>query len=121
MNREKTREDYRNIREEDLCDCEDCRLFYRTFASSYPEVSSYLETLGIDARKPLETMPLFRNEEGVMVYCGPQYVIMGSPGDFEKTEVGGVSFKVTDSHPYTGIDEEHFVIELSEIDLKEAV
>lgn len=119
MNREKTREYYRSMKDEDLCDCEDCRLFYRTFRSSYPEVSAYLETLGVDAEKPLDTIPLCRNEKGYMMYCGPQYVIMGSSDDLEKKEIGGVSFEVTDSHPYTAIDEEHFVIELSLIELKD--
>ena len=41
--------------------------------------------------------------------------------DFKAAVVSGVDIDMADSHPVTGIEEEHFVIEISPIKLKWAI
>jgi len=117
MNKEKTIAYYQSMTEEDLCSCEDCIRFYRNIRTAYPKLASYLKALGIDIEKPLDTMPVCPDGKGSFIYAGPQYVILGSPDDFQETSIDGVSLNIEDSHPDPGLDEEYFVIECSEIDL----
>ena len=55
--------------------------------------------------------------EGKILYLCVQYVVMGDPDDFKKTEVEGVIIDLADSHPYIEMDERFFVMELNEIKL----
>ena len=71
----------------------------------------------MDIQKPFETIPIGPAEE-IMYYAGAQYVIMGPSDDFKDTLIDDVRISVTDSHPMTEIDEDHFVIEISSICLK---
>ena len=71
----------------------------------------------MDIEKPFEAIPI-GPDNGIMFYSGAQYVIMGSPEDFKESSMGDVRMFITDSHPMTDIEEDHFVIELSPIYLK---
>ena len=111
-----TREYYDSLREEDICDCIYCRNYIRKIRSSYPLLSSYLDSLDIDIEKPYETVPL-EPYEGKIVYAGVMYMVMGDPKEFRKVSIEGVNIDITDSYPYTDMKEEHYVIELDEISL----
>ena len=114
MDRERTREYYLQLSEQDICDCEYCRNYVAVVRRAYPGLAEYLCGLGVDIEKPFETMPL-QSYDGVMVYACVQYVVIGSPDGFTDTVVDGVSISIADSHPTTDIGEEQFVIELDEI------
>ncbi len=73
--------------------------------------------MGADIEKPFEAIPI-GPENGIMFYSGVQYIIMGSADDFKETSVGDVQIIITDSHPMTDIEDDHFVIEVSPIFLK---
>jgi len=115
----KTREYYESLEKSDLCQCESCRYFYKEIKRRYPAVSSYLEKIGVDIAKPLELWAVSLDECGKtddgsnFLYPDAQYVVMGDTDGFSGCEVDGVMISVTGCHPETGIDTEHFVIELS--------
>ena len=116
MDRKRTEEYYKALGADDLCDCAYCRNYYKEIKSAYPALDEYLQSLGIDIEKPFEAMPL-EPYEGFLEYSGVQYVVLGSPSGFEETAVGNVHIVIADSHPMTGIEEEHFVIEAYPITL----
>lgn len=118
MNIGKTKEFYRNFQKQDLCDCAYCRNYIHEVKPAYPELSEYLERLGVDIEKPLETMPLEPDGSGYIEYAGPQYIVCGKPDDFVKTAIGSVYVDLAGSHPSTGMEAPHFVIELYPIRLK---
>ncbi len=117
MNIEKTKKYYDDLTDADICDCEYCRNYVREVKAAYPELTGYLEKIGADIEKPFEAIPVCP-ADGVMFYSGVQYVVMGTADDFNETYVGDVRIFITDSHPMTDIEEEHFVIEISPIYLK---
>ena len=114
----KTRQYYGQLTDEDICNCAYCRNYVQKIRSSYADLAGYLDDLGADIEKPLEVIPI-GPENGVMLYSGAQYVVMGSSDDFKDTSIGDVRLFVTDAHPMTDIEEEHFVIEISPIYLAE--
>ena len=116
MNVERTRWYYNQLTDADICDCLYCRNYVREIRAAYPALAAYLDQRGADIAKPFETIPV-GPADGVMLYSGAQYVLMGSSDDFEETSIGDVKVWVTDSHPMTDIEEEHFVIEISHIRL----
>jgi len=117
MNIKKTKQYYHQLTNEDICDCAYCRNYVKEIRSSYTDLADYLGDLGIDIEKPFEAVPV-GPENGIMFYSGVQYVVMGSADDFKETSIGDVSMFITDSHPMTDIQENHFMIEISPIYLK---
>ena len=114
MDIEKTRRYYARLTDADVCDCAYCRNYVKEIRAAYPELDAYADQLGIDLEKPLETIPV-EPAEGRILYSGAQYVVLGAADEFGETSVRNVRVFVADSHPMTGIAEEHFVIELSPI------
>lgn len=115
-----TKNYYRALDDASLCSCEYCRNYRKEVQGAYPELSDYLAGLGVDVRKPFETMPL-EPHEGTIEYISAQYVVMGNAADFKGGDACGVHIGIADSHPMTGIGEEHYVIEISPMKLKWAV
>ena len=117
MNTEKTRQYYRQLTEADRCDCTYCQNYIKEIKAAYPKLTVYLDQLGVDIEKPFEAIPV-GPADGVMLYSGVQYVVLGTEDGFKETEIGGVQVFVTNSHPMTDIKENHFVIEIAPISLK---
>ena len=117
MDIRKTRAYYDQLTKEDICDCAYCRNYVKEVRHSYKELADYLDELGADIEKPFEAIPI-GPQDGRMFYSGVQYVLMGSADDFKKTTIGDVSVCIADSHPMTGIEEDHFVIEIFPVFLK---
>ena len=69
------------------------------------------ERLGVDIEKPFEVLPLDETAE-YMEYLAVQYVVIGSAEGFQENTLEGMDVSVTDSHPMTNIEEDHFVIEI---------
>ena len=120
MDLEKTRIFYSRIAPRDLCGCAYCQNYSRRIRAAYPEAAAYLAGLGVDIEKSLETLPLEPDGSGSLEYAGAQYIVLGSPNDFTKTAVGPILADLAGAHPSTGVEEAHFVIELSPIRLKGA-
>ena len=114
MNKEKTKQYYDHITAADICDCEYCQNYVREVKAAYPELVEFLNSIGVDIEKPFEAIPV-GPVNGKMLYSGAQYVIMGTADVFKETSVGDVRIFITDSHPMTEIEEDHFVIEISPI------
>ena len=117
----KTKEYYTAIADTELCDCTYCRNYRLQIKSAYPDVAEYLMTLGIDIQKPFETSPLEPDENGMLEYCCCQYIVFGSCKPEYHHRIGDVEFRVATSYPGTGIEQEHFVIELSPICLRSVI
>ena len=114
----KTTEYYRSIAENSLCDCAYCRSYRLQVKSAFPEVSEYLDSLGIDIEKPCETSPLEPDENCMLEYCCCQYIAFGTCNSEYNYRIDNVEFRIATSYPSTGIEQEHFVIELYPVHLK---
>lgn len=101
-----------------ICKCDYCQNYIKEIKHSYPLLADYLQSIGVDIEKPFETMPLEPDEEGYIEYIGVQYIVLGSKDSFEPTIVSDVEIGITESHPRTNVEDEHFVIELQPIRLK---
>ena len=71
MNIRKTENYYKTLREDDLCDCDYCKNYYKEIKASYPLLAEYLEGIGVDIEKPFEAMPL-EPYEGYIEYMAVQ-------------------------------------------------
>ena len=118
MDIKKTKEFYRQIKSDDLCNCTYCKNYIREIKSTYPKVSEYLSRLGVDIEKPFETMPLEPDKSGDIEYICSQYIVCGTPDDFMKVMVDSISVDIAKSHPEATTEEVHFVIEIYPIRLK---
>lgn len=113
-----TRDYYNSITDSALCNCGYCRNYRLQIKSVLPEVATYLEALGIDIEKPFETSPLEPDENGTLEYCGCQYIVFGSCDPEYRHRIGDVEIRIATSYPSTGIEQEHFVLELFPVRLK---
>ena len=118
INVEQTKKYYKDIKQEDLCDCNYCKNYYLQVKDAYPKVAEFLDSIGIDIEKPFETSPLEPDEHGMLEYCICQYIVIGSaPSELSK-EIENVKIDISDSHPSTDLIQEHFVIDIYPICLK---
>ena len=113
-----TRDYYNFITDSTLCDCAYCRNYRLQIKSALPEVATYLDSFGIDIEKPFETSPLEPDENGTLEYCGCQYIVFGSCDPEYRHRIGDVEIRIATSYPSTGIEQEHFVLELYPVQLK---
>lgn len=118
MNAEKTKQYYDHLTDKDICRCAYCQNYVRKIRSAYPKLAGFLDGMGVNIEKPFEAIPVgFVNE--MMLYSGVQYVIIGSADDFRQVSIDNADIFITDSHPMTDVKEDHFVIEISPVLLKQ--
>ena len=118
VNISETKKYYHSITEASLCDCGYCRSYRLQVRSEYPKVASYLETFGIDITKPYETSAMEPDDKGILEFGCCQYVVFGNCAMDYHYKIDEVEFRVATSYPGTGIEQEHFVIELFPIKFK---
>lgn len=118
VNFERTKQYYKELKEEELCTCDYCKNYYLHIKSTYPELSLYLQQLGVDIEKPFEVYPVDPGENRKMFYLMSQYVVFGTcPKDYHH-QIGTVTIELGTSYPSTRIEEEHFVLDLYSIELE---
>ena len=108
---DKTAAFYQALTLDDLCSCNYCRNLRRHIKDSYPALSGWFHSFGIDIEKATETTPLEKDEQGYMEYGGCQYVAFGACEMTYQHQVGSVTIRKANSYPSTGISEPHFVLE----------
>lgn len=118
MNKERTRNYYKELVVIELCQCDYCLNYYEEVEKEYPELAQYLDELGIDIQKPFETMPLEVDKDGFIEYIGAQYIVFGNDLKFNESKIEDAKIYIETSHPSTVISEKHFVIEVSPIRLR---
>ena len=118
MSIEETREFYRDY--DEICDCAYCRNYIREIKKAYPDLTSYLEKIGVDIEKPFETSP-GEPENGYLEYLGAQYIIIGNKDDFRKVKLGEVIIDLAKDFPDPGINDEYYVIEIYPIKLNRTI
>ena len=109
---------YSSINPESLCSCQYCVTYRLMIRSSYPFLAAWLDSLGVDIEKPLETSPLEQNMQGQTEYCGCQYIMYGSCDDGFECRIADVTLRKSHSHPGTGVSDPHFVLEFFPIRLQ---
>ena len=72
----------------------------------------WLDKYGVDIENPFEVMSLEPDKSGILDYIGVQYIVFGNFKNDNSYYVGDFNIKIADSHPDTGISEEHFVLEV---------
>ncbi len=111
INKEKTTEYYKTYKP---CSCYDCRNYCEQIKEVYPEVCVLLESFGIDPLKPFELIPFDKDKN--IEYVGCMYVVFGIIEDNYSNKIKDVKFQINKvHHPYTGINEEHFVLDFGTI------
>ena len=113
-----TKDYYYSITDSSLCDCGYCRSYRLQVKSAFPKVAAYLDSLGIDIEKPFETSPLEPDENGMLEYCCCQYIAFGKCEPEYHHRIGDVEFRIATSYPGTGIEQDHFFMEMFPIQLK---
>ena len=116
MNIERTREYYRHLTNDDLCQCDYCKNYVKEIKAAYPEVAKYLDSIGIDIEKPFETMPI--EIEDMIEYTAVQYIVMGNREGFQQHRIGDVEIDIANNHPFSNISDEHFILEIFPVFLK---
>ena len=101
MNIDENKKYYDNIAREHLCQCVYCQNFLDEIKTTYPDVSEYLMTLGVDIEKPFEVFLPSDPTNGIMDYDGVQYLIAGDRDGFNETSIGDILLYITDSFPYS--------------------
>ena len=114
----RTKAYYNSITETALCECAYCRSYRLQVKSAFPKIAEYLYSFGIDIEKPFETSPLEPDENGMLEYCCCQYIAFGTYNHEYHYRIDNIEFRIATSYPSTGIEQEHFVIELYPVQLK---
>lgn len=115
---EKTKHYYSTLKKGSLFDCKYCENYYLQIKREYPNVATYLASLGIDIEKPFETNLLEPDENGILEYCCCQYIVFGDYSNTYSHKIDDVYFRIASSYPSTEIKENHFVLEFYPIKLK---
>lgn len=92
------------------CHCKYCKNYYDNIQSMYPEICSYLDSLGIDVMRPWELSPGEPDENNIIEYIC-QYVVFGDCKEDYSHKINDVEFYISKTYPSTNIDDNHFVIE----------
>lgn len=99
----------------DICKCDACQNYIKTVIEEYPKLHEYLCSIGVDIYKPLEIFWLENHHNHTIYYEGVQYAVIGKwENDFFFQFASHSIFKAA-NHLSTGIKEEHFVIDISDI------
>ena len=114
---ERTKAYYSSLSQSELCDCDCCLLYYAKSAEAFPELSVWLHQYSADITKPFEAMSIDPDENGIVEYIGVQYVIFGACSEDFCDNVGEAEIRLAQSCPDTGIEEKHFVLEISTLRL----
>ena len=108
----KTREYYNSLSSGLLCDCDYCKLYYAKSRKEFSELALWLDKYGVEMEKPLGVISIEPDESGMLDYIGVQYIVFGTFSNYNSYYVGDFNIKIADSHPNTGISDEHFVLEV---------
>ena len=72
----------------------------------------WLDKYGVNIENPFADMSLEPYERGTLNYIGAQYTVFDNFTNDNSNYVEDFNIKIADSHPDTGISEEHFVLEV---------
>lgn len=113
---QKTKEYYQsNLK---VCNCDACQNYIKSVAEAYPELITYLKSIGIDYKKPFETFWLENRKNQTIYYEGIQYIVFGEWNKDFMFEKAGHRISCASNHPTTSITDKHFVIDIDDIVLK---
>ena len=105
INITKTKEYYNAITDDALCNCSYCHSYRLQVKSAYSRIAAYLDSFGVNIEKPFETSPLEPDENGMLAYCGCQYIVFGTCESEYCYRIDDVEIRVATSYPSTGIDQ----------------
>lgn len=109
---------YKQLSEDDLCNCAYCKNYIQEVKRTYPMLSEYLLSLGVDVEKPFEVMSLEPDENGDIEYPIVQYLVCGNTDNFEDKVIEDITIDISKLHPSSTFAEEHFIIDVYPIKLR---
>lgn len=112
---EKTKKFYREYN--DVCSCDACQNFSCIVKNTYPELDTYLQGIGVDITKPFETIWFVKRESKHVEHSVSQYIVFGSWENDTSFMNGLHQISKSESHPSTRVDDNHFVIDITNINL----
>ena len=72
----------------------------------------WLDKYGVNIETSFADMSLEPYESGTLNYIGAQYTVFDNFTNDNSNYVEDFNIKIADSHPNTGISDEHFVLEV---------
>lgn len=90
MNIKNTQKYYEEMENSELCQCDYCVNYVQEIKKSYPLLAKHLAIMGVNIKKPFETMPLEVDENNKIEYISAQYIVLGSSDDFTETMISDV-------------------------------
>ena len=118
MDKISTKNYYESLGLGDVCDCEYCKNYVKRIKLSYPLVSNYLWSIGVDIEKPFDTTPVSSVEDENICYAWTQYIVFGNKDSFKSVEISGVHIDLSESYPPIDVLGDCFVIEVDLVCLK---
>lgn len=113
INQELTQKYYANYNE---CKCIACKKFYKEFPKKYPDICSYLESLGINPLKPLELISVYNSELKRMEYHVCLYAVVGYLDEDFNVEINNL--KITENlnnHHFINYDESMTILDFGPV------
>lgn len=115
---EKTKEYYKT---HSLCDCEECRNYYKQIKYKFPKLNDFLSEFGIDISKPDECFGV--DMDNYIDYINVDYTVCGSVKVLGESEIDifdDLSLKVVITDGFVSPNEqtgEYFTISIMNIEL----
>lgn len=100
---------------DDICRCDGCQNYVQTISEKYPQLKDYLNNIGIDIKKPFETLWIENHDDHTIHYLVVQYVVFGEWEKDTSLQFESHNIRKVTHHPMTGIKEDYFVIDIDNI------
>ena len=118
MDIEKTREYYRNYQRQNTCQCEYCQNLIDEIKGEYPELTFFLDSIGVDIERPFETSIPYEYKKGIWNFPYVQYLVVGNADGFREKTVNDITVSICANHPDATYKGEYFVIEFGPVYVK---
>ncbi len=97
MDIEKTRAYYINYSRKDTCQCEYCQNLIDEIRAAYPELSLFLDSIGVDIERPFEASLPYEYKKGIWIFPFVQYLVAGNTDGFKETTIKDITVGICTS------------------------
>ena len=108
----------RTRKKDNKYDCDYQNAYISLVKKQYPVTAEFLREFGVNIEKPFK-VNLLETKDDIIYYSEILYIVLGDKTKFKKAKIGKVKIEIADSYPDTNIKEEHYVIKLSPIAIRE--
>lgn len=115
---DKTKDYYKTKADMDLCQCETCKIYYKEVKERMPDLDIYLCEMGVDITKPFEAPAYGLKVDHDYEEYFAWYIVFGKCDADYARKIGEHTIFATGGHPKTGVEEDHFVLQVDDIIFK---